>query len=132
MGLHDNRRWRRLFGDDIERPQRIFWTLYYVDRRISLSCGRPYGIRDSDIHVEEPMVGYSPDVSLCLPIPFGIFGADSSSLTEWSTLDMDDHVREGSGQSLGEQILSHFQYRKHCPCCNRASRFVDGTSRGSP
>lgn len=34
--------------------QRLFWTVYFVDRRISLSCGRPYGLRDSDIDVDEP------------------------------------------------------------------------------
>lgn len=34
--------------------QRLFWNVYFVDRRISLSCGRPYGIRDTDIHVDKP------------------------------------------------------------------------------
>jgi hypothetical protein len=34
--------------------QRVFWTVYFVDRRIALSCGRPYGIKDSDIRTEKP------------------------------------------------------------------------------
>lgn len=34
--------------------QRIFWTVYFVDRRISLSCGRPYSIREADIEIEQP------------------------------------------------------------------------------
>ncbi|KAL1853090.1 hypothetical protein VTK73DRAFT_9106 [Phialemonium thermophilum] len=34
--------------------QRLFWTVYFLDRRISLSCGRPYAIRDSDVDVDLP------------------------------------------------------------------------------
>ncbi|XPS73054.1 hypothetical protein M3J09_005207 [Ascochyta lentis] len=33
---------------------RVFWSVLIVDRRISLSCGRPYTIRDIDIDVERP------------------------------------------------------------------------------
>ncbi|KAF2117417.1 fungal-specific transcription factor domain-containing protein [Lophiotrema nucula] len=43
---------RRSTAADNHMRQRIFWTIYYLDRRISLSCGRPYGIRDSDIDVD--------------------------------------------------------------------------------
>jgi hypothetical protein len=34
--------------------QRIFWTAYVLDREVSLSCGRPYGIRESSIDIEQP------------------------------------------------------------------------------
>lgn len=34
--------------------QRVFWTLYFTDRRISLSCGRPHAIRDEDVDLEKP------------------------------------------------------------------------------
>lgn len=33
---------------------RVFWSIVIVDRRISLSCSRPYTIRDIDIDVERP------------------------------------------------------------------------------
>ena len=35
--------------------QRILWTTYFVDRRIALSCGRPYGMADRDIDVDLPV-----------------------------------------------------------------------------
>ncbi|KAF2271542.1 uncharacterized protein EI97DRAFT_504890 [Westerdykella ornata] len=66
MGLHDKKRWGRLFGPDSELAKRIFWTLYYVDRRVALSCGRPYGIHDSDIDVEWPKVDIKDESSLHL------------------------------------------------------------------
>lgn len=34
--------------------QRVFWTVYFLDRRISLSCGRPYSLREADIDIEQP------------------------------------------------------------------------------
>ena len=33
---------------------RVFWVTFILDRRISLSCGRPYSIRDVDIDLERP------------------------------------------------------------------------------
>lgn len=33
---------------------RTFWNILIVDRRISLSCKRPYTLRDLDIGVERP------------------------------------------------------------------------------
>jgi hypothetical protein len=35
--------------------QRILWTVYLLDRRISLSCGRPYTMRDQEIDLDEPI-----------------------------------------------------------------------------
>ncbi len=55
FGLHNQPRWdQRCDPFSIHMRQRVFWTVYFVDRRIALSCGRPYGIRDSDIRVEKP------------------------------------------------------------------------------
>ena len=33
---------------------RVFWNVLIADRRISLSCKRPYILRDLDIGVERP------------------------------------------------------------------------------
>ncbi|KAJ4982653.1 fungal specific transcription factor domain-containing protein [Stagonosporopsis vannaccii] len=41
---------------------RVFWSILIVDRRISLSCGRPYTIRDSDIDVERPRDLFQRDI----------------------------------------------------------------------
>jgi hypothetical protein len=31
----------------------ILWALYYTDRQIALSCWRPFGIRDVDVHMHD-------------------------------------------------------------------------------
>ncbi|KPI41788.1 putative transcriptional regulatory protein [Cyphellophora attinorum] len=49
--------------------QRLLWTVYFVDRRISLSCGRPYGIRDSDINMELPAFINDAALRPNLPLP---------------------------------------------------------------
>ncbi|EJT99485.1 hypothetical protein DACRYDRAFT_101187 [Dacryopinax primogenitus] len=54
-GLHQQSR----YGPDctpfyVHLRQRILWTAYYLDRRISLSCGRPYAMRDLDLDVNLP------------------------------------------------------------------------------
>lgn len=36
------------------RRLRTFWNILIADRRISLSCGRPYSIRDLDVDVQRP------------------------------------------------------------------------------
>lgn len=49
--------------------QRIIWTVYVTDRRIALSCGRPYGIRDSDVDVEQPLWLYDRELYPDQPLP---------------------------------------------------------------
>lgn len=52
-------------GDDYSTHmrQRLLWTVLFVDRRISMSCGRPYGMQDSDIKVDWP--AFINDAELC-------------------------------------------------------------------
>ncbi|KAF2258214.1 hypothetical protein CC78DRAFT_587376 [Lojkania enalia] len=68
LSLHQQLSWRYCTPFDIHMRQRIFWTLYFMERRIALSCGRPYSIRESDIDVEQPSWIYDrnlhPDQSL--------------------------------------------------------------------
>lgn len=55
FGLHQESCWEE--GAETYQghmKQRILWTAYFVDRRIALSCGRPYGISDRDIDVSLP------------------------------------------------------------------------------
>ncbi|KAF2623492.1 hypothetical protein BU25DRAFT_375634 [Macroventuria anomochaeta] len=47
---------------EIYERSRVFWNILVTDRRISLSCGRPYTIRDADIDVERPSDMYQRDV----------------------------------------------------------------------
>ncbi|KAJ8109876.1 hypothetical protein OPT61_g7139 [Boeremia exigua] len=41
----------------------VFWNILIADRRISLSCGRPYTIRDTDIAVERPSRIFQRDIA---------------------------------------------------------------------
>jgi hypothetical protein len=49
--------------------QRILWTVYFVDRRISLSCGKPYGMRDADISIQLPQFLDDANVHPDQPLP---------------------------------------------------------------
>ncbi|KAJ4298829.1 hypothetical protein N0V90_004071 [Kalmusia sp. IMI 367209] len=68
-GLHQQSSWRTYTPFDIHMRQRIFWTVYFLDRRISLSCGRPYGIRESDIDIEQPAYLYDKEIHPDQPLP---------------------------------------------------------------
>jgi hypothetical protein len=52
--LHQQSRWRDCTPFERHMRQRIFWTVCILDRQIALSVARPYGIRDSEIDVEQP------------------------------------------------------------------------------
>lgn len=55
FGLHQQPRWEEPEDSfSTHMKQRILWTTYFVDRRIALSCGRPFGMNDSDISVALP------------------------------------------------------------------------------
>jgi hypothetical protein len=60
-------------GDEltVHMRQRLLWTVYFVDRRISLSCGRPYGMRDHDIRLDlpQPIDDAEIQASQALPAP---------------------------------------------------------------
>lgn len=49
--------------------QRILWTTYFVDRRIALSCGRPFGMNDSDIAVRLPAFLDDKELRADAPLP---------------------------------------------------------------
>ncbi|KAF1953249.1 hypothetical protein CC80DRAFT_596122 [Byssothecium circinans] len=68
-GLHQQSSWRNHTPFEIHMRQRIFWTAYCFDRRISLSCGRPYCIRESDIDMEQAAYLCDRDVNPDHPLP---------------------------------------------------------------
>ena len=57
-GLHRQSSYTSLTPTETRQQLAIFWDVYIADRRISLSCRRPYSIRESDIDVsiEQPAV----------------------------------------------------------------------------
>lgn len=56
LGLHRQDQWESLCSPyEMHMRQRLIWTVYFVDRRVSLSCGRPYSMLDGHLHVEKPL-----------------------------------------------------------------------------
>ena len=57
LGLHRCPRQSRLFSTkDAELRQRIFWSMYSIDRYICIRLGIPLGIRDADVDTCFPTV----------------------------------------------------------------------------
>jgi hypothetical protein len=54
LGLHDQPSWKDCSPFEIVMRQRIFWTIYYLERNISFNNGSPYLIRDNDFKVDLP------------------------------------------------------------------------------
>ncbi|KAF2472467.1 uncharacterized protein BDR25DRAFT_302638 [Lindgomyces ingoldianus] len=69
FGLHQQSCWGNCSPYAVHVRQLIFWTVYFTDRRIALSCGRPYGIRDLDIDVEQPSWIYDKELYPDQPLP---------------------------------------------------------------
>lgn len=70
FGLHQQSRWEESKDSyQAHMKQRILWTAYFVDRRIALSCGRPYGMNDKDIEVEFPAWINDQEVRPDHPLP---------------------------------------------------------------
>ncbi|OIW23405.1 hypothetical protein CONLIGDRAFT_624528 [Coniochaeta ligniaria NRRL 30616] len=54
LGMHRKANERGLSGDDVDRRRRLFWTVYYLERMIAISLGRPLSISDRQIDVPLP------------------------------------------------------------------------------
>ncbi|KAF2009504.1 hypothetical protein BU24DRAFT_76108 [Aaosphaeria arxii CBS 175.79] len=67
--LHQQPFWSGYTPFEIHMCQRIFWCLYFSDRRIALSCGQPYCLRDSDIEVDQPPYIADRDLFPDRPLP---------------------------------------------------------------
>lgn len=52
MGLHTSSTYENVPVDVSEYRKRIFWSLYMMDRVVSMALGRPFAMRDNDIDVE--------------------------------------------------------------------------------
>lgn len=55
LGLHTRRRDHELSPFEIHMNQRVFWSVYCLDRAISRICRVPYAIRDVDVQIDLPM-----------------------------------------------------------------------------
>ncbi|KAI1262644.1 fungal-specific transcription factor domain-containing protein [Xylariaceae sp. FL1019] len=56
MGLHADSTYQTLAVDEAERRKRLFFSIYMMDRVVSVALGRPFAIHDDDIDVS-PFAG---------------------------------------------------------------------------
>ena len=54
LGLHDQPSWTDCSPFEVVMRQRIFWTVFYVERNIAFNAGAPYLVRESDFNVDLP------------------------------------------------------------------------------
>ena len=54
LGLHTGQHDYELSPFEIHMHQRVFWSVYCLDRIISQICGLPYAMQDSDVHIDIP------------------------------------------------------------------------------
>lgn len=69
FGLHQQRLWNGCDDFTTHIRQRLCWTVYFTDRRIALSCGRPYGMRDSDVQLNHPAWLNDAEIFSGQPLP---------------------------------------------------------------
>ncbi|PVH93970.1 hypothetical protein DM02DRAFT_618919 [Periconia macrospinosa] len=88
FGIHQQSSWRNHTPFEIHMQQRIFWTTYALDRQVSLSCGRPYCIRDLDIDTQMADYLYDKDLHPDRPLPDPNTGSSSiaylDTMVHWS------------------------------------------------
>ncbi|KAM3521060.1 hypothetical protein NHJ13051_006481 [Beauveria bassiana] len=52
MGLHTKSTYVKLSTEAAERCKRVFFSIYMMDRVVSVALGQPFAIHDNDIDVE--------------------------------------------------------------------------------
>lgn len=134
LGLHNQSLWKDCTPFQIAMRQRIFWSIFYLERSISLNSGLPYLIRESDFKVDvlpsfddklmtpdQPLPGESPKRSYgpymtnavkwgklgseIWDLMFGISAEKPTSQEYIATMDARIHF-------LASQMPSHLQWKK--------------------
>jgi hypothetical protein len=53
LGLNDQTTWGDCTPEELESRKRLWWTIYYLDRKIGQRSGRAYLIRDNEVALQE-------------------------------------------------------------------------------
>ncbi|KAL4939251.1 fungal-specific transcription factor domain-containing protein [Aspergillus oleicola] len=69
LGFHDSSSWGHCSSFEVVMRQRIFWTLFYLERGFALNCGYPYIIRELDIRVNLPAAYDDQELFPDKPLP---------------------------------------------------------------
>ncbi|KAJ5382032.1 uncharacterized protein N7496_004460 [Penicillium cataractarum] len=109
MGLHTSDVYQTLAVDVAEQQKRLFFSLYMMDRVVSLALGRPFAIQDDDITVE-PFAN-ADDANIQ---PDGIVAA---STLEASTMAVPLHILalRRIASDIGSQVHSQNYSKRQSP-----------------
>ncbi|KAF9886578.1 hypothetical protein FE257_011350 [Aspergillus nanangensis] len=69
LGYHDSSSWEAWSPFERVMRQRIFWTVFFLERSFSLNCGYPYLIREADIKVDLPIACDDHELFPDQPLP---------------------------------------------------------------
>ncbi|KIW17945.1 hypothetical protein PV08_05140 [Exophiala spinifera] len=61
-GLHGEAGWQNCTPFETHMRQRIFWSIYCLDKTVSQSCGLPYLLRDSECRIRLPAAVDDKDI----------------------------------------------------------------------
>ncbi|OCK75226.1 hypothetical protein K432DRAFT_177297 [Lepidopterella palustris CBS 459.81] len=90
LGLHDQPSWVGCTPFEVTMRQRIFWTIFYLERNIAFNNGAPYLIRESDFRVDLPPnledKRMFPDMPLPEETPERSYGPYLSGAVKWGRL----------------------------------------------
>lgn len=90
IGLNNQTSWTNCTPFEVAMRQRIFWTVFYLERNLALTCGMPYLIRASDFKVDLPMNlddhFMSPTEPLPVETPERSYAPYLSFIVKWGEL----------------------------------------------
>lgn len=93
LGLHDSSSWGRCTPFERVMQQRVFWTVFQLERSLALNNGFPYLIRESEINVDLPACyddrALFPDAPLPPETPHRSYGPALAASAKWGSLVSD-------------------------------------------
>ena len=69
VGLHDQPSWKGCSPFETVIRQRLFWTVFFLERNVALNVGAPYLIRENDFRVDLPKNYDDKDLFPDRPLP---------------------------------------------------------------
>lgn len=98
LGLHRNVRTKSQDWVEMERRQRLWWTIYQLDQEVSMQLGHPCAIVDEALHIQTPFasekVSY-PNNPFILPLTILTFFNNSFPLVARSRQEHSIGVSSG-------------------------------------
>ena len=92
-GLNDESLWSCLTEREARSRRLLWWTVFYLDRRIAQKCWKPYLVRETDIYVDESM-GFLVDA------------------TNAAVIDVDVPLRAEQSELVDQYALSNIRWAK--------------------